>query len=168
MNGERTYPTGPGVEGATIVTLERAGWSALLTDAGWRFYDELMTMNALMVFDFATLRREEAISALRVSPPWSSYHLEDMQIVELDGQAMTIVYRVWAGRSGNCYEAAVSSTYVRDATEWKLAFHQQTPVRSARLPEDANDAELSWIPEHARSHLQLTENWVPDVARRGS
>jgi hypothetical protein len=39
-----------------------------------------------------------------------------------------VVYKATAKREDKTYVARASSTYVRAADGWKLAFHQQTPV----------------------------------------
>ncbi|MGN6871650.1 MAG: hypothetical protein ACTHMY_24910 [Solirubrobacteraceae bacterium] len=49
-------------------------------------------------------------------------------MVELGHDSGVVVYSVVAQRPGDePYAAVVSSTFVRDNDEWKLAFHQQSP-----------------------------------------
>lgn len=49
-------------------------------------------------------------------------------VVELGHGRGVVVYRVLAWRDGDePHAAVVSSTFVRDHDEWKLAFHQQSP-----------------------------------------
>lgn len=46
----------------------------------------------------------------------------------LGGETVVVAYRATASRGEREYTAIVSSTYVREDGDCKLAVHQQTPV----------------------------------------
>ena len=113
-----------------LIEVETAGWEALSTPgAGAEFYRANMTEDALMVFGFGVLERAAAIDAMAAAPPWSWFRLEQPRVVELSEEAAVLTYRATAQREGDAeYSAWTTSVYVRFGSEWRLAFHQQTPV----------------------------------------
>jgi len=111
-----------------LVNLEREGWEALSSGRGGAYYGEHLTDNAVMAFSVGVMTRQEVIAAMESAPPWSSYELIDPHVVALTDDVGVVVYRVSAQRAGDePYSAVISSTFVRHAAGWKLAFHQQTP-----------------------------------------
>jgi hypothetical protein len=112
-----------------LTTLERQGWEALTAGRGAGFYREHLTADALMVFPFGVLEREQSIEAIDAAPPWATYHIDESRVIALDGNSALITYRVTAQREGQPpYTAILTSGYVRRDGAWKLAFHQQTPL----------------------------------------
>lgn len=64
-----------------------------------------------------------------LSVGWTSFQIEEPQVISLSKGVEVVVYRVTAQREGSApYIALVNSTYVLSAGMWKLALHQQTPV----------------------------------------
>jgi hypothetical protein len=111
-----------------LIALERRGWEALVSGNGGAYYREHLTANALMAFPFGVLDRETTIQAMESAPPWERFELRDPQVVELGEDSGVVVYHVVAQRPAEePYSAVVSSTFVRDGDDWKLAFHQQSP-----------------------------------------
>ena len=111
-----------------LIALEREGWEALVAGGGGEYYRQKLTAGAVMAFPFGVLTREATIEAMESAPPWASFELIDPQVVELTADAGIVVYRVRAQRPGQeHYAAVISSTFVREDDNWKLAFHQQSP-----------------------------------------
>ncbi len=114
---------------AHLVDLERLGWEALSSGDGGRYYSEHLTSDAVMAFSFGVLTRQQALEAMASAPAWSTYDMQDPQVVALTPDSGIVVYRVVAQRPGQpVYTATISSTYVRRDGTWRLAFHQQSPV----------------------------------------
>lgn len=108
--------------------MERDGWEALVAGNGAAYYRRHLTANAIMAFSFGVLTREATIEAMESAPPWESFEMTDVRVVELGPDSGIVVYSVRAQRPGEePYSAVISSTFVRDGDGWKLAFHQQTP-----------------------------------------
>ena len=112
-----------------LLALERAGWDALSSSEGADHYDRHLTRDALMAFPFGVIDREQALEAIAAAQPWSRYEISDAHVVRLGQDAAVLVYRVTAARQGQPeFDAVVSSTFVRDGSAWRLAFHQQSPT----------------------------------------
>lgn len=112
-----------------LVELEREGWEALAAGRGAEYYREHLADNALMAFPFGVMSRDAAIDAMAAAPPWSTFSIDDAQVVALTDDSGVVVYRATAQRAGQQpYSAVISSTFVRRDGAWKLAFHQQTPA----------------------------------------
>ena len=54
--------------------------------------------------------------------------LSDERVLPLGDDAAVVAYRATATRDDVTYTALFNSTYVREAGEWRLAVHQQTPI----------------------------------------
>lgn len=112
-----------------LVALERAGWDALCSPRGADHYREHLADGALMAFPFGVLDRAQALEAIASAPPWSQYAMTGARVVRLGEDAAVVVYSVTAQRTGSPpFTAVLSSTFVRSAPHWRLAFHQQSPV----------------------------------------
>lgn len=113
-----------------LVELERAGWQSLCDGSGSEFYASLMTHDALMILaDGMTMTREAVAEALRYAPPWASFSIADPQLVSPRDDVAILVYVGTGFRDeGDAFTAAMSSTYVREASGWRLALYQQTPL----------------------------------------
>jgi hypothetical protein len=111
-----------------LVALERAGWDALCTSEGVRFYDRLMADEAVMVFPMGVFDRSGSLDAIRSAAPWTSYELESVTVTEPTPAVGVVTYHATATRNGHPYEAWMTSVYVRDSGgDWRLALHQQSP-----------------------------------------
>ncbi len=112
-----------------LVEAEREGWTALCTADGAAYYREHLTDDALMAFSFGVLTRDQAIDGIESAPPWSSFEMDDPRVLALSEDIGVVVYKVAARRAGQKpYSAVIGSTFVRRGGQWKLAFHQQTPI----------------------------------------
>jgi hypothetical protein len=111
-----------------LIAVEREGWDALVAGRGGEYYERKLAPQARMAFPFGVLTRGEAIAAMDEAPPWASYEMIEPTVVELTEDSAIVVYRAVAQRPGqDAFSAVISSTFVRNGGEWKLAFHQQSP-----------------------------------------
>ncbi len=120
----------PGSTSTTLEGLERQGWDALCDGTAADFYGRLMTPDAVMVLaNGAVLDRAEVVAALAEAPPWASYRLEDLRVVDTGPDSAALVYRGTARRDGqDPFAALMTSVYVRRGQEWRLALYTQTPA----------------------------------------
>ena len=117
-----------------LVDLERQGWDSLCDGSGADFYGRVMTSAGVMVMaNGAVLDRDAVVDALRQSPRWASYEIEDARVVPVTDDVATLVYRGTGHRdgAGDPFVGLMTSTYVRDGDTWRLALYQQTPVADA-------------------------------------
>jgi hypothetical protein len=114
-----------------LIELEHEGWRALCTSAGADYYRDRLARDALMAFPFGILGRDDALAAMASAEPWERYALHDVRVLALGDGAAAVVYRADAQRPGAApFRATISSVYVREDGEWKLALHQQSVVDS--------------------------------------
>ena len=108
--------------------LERRGWEALSGTSGAEFYDELMADDGLMVFPGVVLDKPATISAIADAPPWETFEMSEVRIIEASVEAAMVTYRATAQRGGQSpYRALFTSVYARRDSRWRLMLHQQTP-----------------------------------------
>lgn len=92
-------------------------------------YRRHLTGYAVVVVPGQTLDREGTAKAIDASPGWDEVSFSDERLIELSDDAALLVYRFDGTRSHELsYAALMGSVYVRRADDWKLAFHQQTPL----------------------------------------
>jgi uncharacterized protein (TIGR02246 family) len=85
------------------------------------------------VFPGMVLDREQTLRAIAAAPPWSTYELADVRVVEATPDSAIVIYRAGAQRAGEeRYEANMTSVYARRDGRWRLVLHQQTPMPSGR------------------------------------
>ncbi len=115
-----------------LLRLEREGWHALSTsgEAAESFYAENLASEVLMLLPGGiVLDDREAVVESMGGSPWISFELSDERVLELVDGSVVVAYRATAYREGGeRYTALFNSTYVREDSAWRLAFHQQTPV----------------------------------------
>lgn len=120
-----------------FVGLERQGWDALVSGRGAEFYEWMLTPEALIVVPGMVLDRQQTLASWEGLPPWSEYNLSDERVVPLGTQTALVTCQVSARRSSDQepYRTRLTSVYVRpgggEDGEWRLAFHQQTPLPEA-------------------------------------
>ena len=113
-----------------LIDLETEGWRALSTEgaAATEFYRGLLDKSVVMLLPGGMrLADRDVILESMSGAPWTSFEMEDPQVVDLGGEGAVVVYGVVAVREGAEYSAFVSSAYVQRDGAWRLAFHQQTP-----------------------------------------
>lgn len=116
---------------ADVVDLERRGWGVLSTDPNEArsFYDAILADDAQMLFPGGMrLTEKDEILETMGGPPWASFEISEMQVVDLSETAQAVTYKVLAQREGaDPYRALISSTYVFRSGQWRLVVHQHTP-----------------------------------------
>jgi hypothetical protein len=113
-----------------LIALEIDGWQALSTDgaAASEFYSRLLDKSIVMLLPGGMrLADRDVILESMSGAPWTSFELEDPQVIDLGAEGAIVVYGVVAVREGADYSALVSSVYVPGDEGWRLVFHQQTP-----------------------------------------
>lgn len=114
------------IELETIRALEQEFWTA-----GGDFYRERLAGDCRMALPgVGFLSRPEVVHAIEAGPRWTSVRMSEEQVTGVEGDTLVFSYRAMAEREGESepYEALVSSCYTREGDEWRLSFHQQTPV----------------------------------------
>jgi hypothetical protein len=119
------------VSEAELLELEREGWNSLRRggdDAG-AFYDRVLAREVLMLLPGGTVidDRARVVDSMR-GPPWDEHELSDERVLQLGADVAIVAYRARARRGDMTYVALFNSTYAREAGEWRLALHQQTPL----------------------------------------
>lgn len=112
-----------------LVELEHEGWQALCTGggAGADFYAGIMAPGAVMLMaNGMILQRDDVVAALRDSPPWDTYTIEEPSVVPVTEDVHTLVYAATGRRGDTEFRGVMASTYVHTSDGWLLAFHQQT------------------------------------------
>ena len=114
-----------------LLELERAGWDSLCNQTGSAYYGEHMRTNALMVLAHGmVMDRDLVVSALSESPPWRTYAIGDVRLIEVDNDNDVLVYTGTAYRAADApaFVGAMSSAYHRTDGGWKLVLYQQTQI----------------------------------------
>ena len=92
-------------------------------------YRRYLRDDAVVIVPSEVLDKEATIAAVESSPGWDEFSIEDETVVLLGEGAALVTYRFDGRRSDLDYAALLSSAYVRSNDgDWKLAFHQQTPI----------------------------------------
>ncbi|MBB5077432.1 nuclear transport factor 2 family protein [Nonomuraea endophytica] len=111
--------------------LEEQGWAAISVGNGG-FYRELVTDRTICVEPDGLQTGAELAADIEANKsPFDDYTLEDVKVLELTGDAALITYRatVRLKEAGFSFQLYMTSVYERVGNAWKLAFHQQTPVK---------------------------------------
>ena len=109
-----------------LYKLEEKLWTGNADDYRRHVDRECLTVFTEMA---GVLDREKIAQSAGGGRKWSGLSIARKGFLEpADGFAM-VSYEATAGRAdGTPYKALVSSGYARHGQEWKLAFHQQTPL----------------------------------------
>ncbi len=113
-----------------LIDLESEGWHALSAGgaAAAEFYGRVLDDTVVMLLPGGMrLDDRDAILESMSGAPWTSFALEDPQVLALGADSAVVAYGVVAVRDGAEYSALVSSAYARRDGGWRLVFHQQTP-----------------------------------------
>ncbi|MGD9966500.1 MAG: hypothetical protein AB7T59_08275 [Hyphomonadaceae bacterium] len=114
------------VDTRELLELERGFWTE-----GGDYYRRHVDDQCLLAFDeMAGLHSNEEIAGMNPGAGnWKNVALDEKGVVELSEESAVLTYEVSALRKdGQPYKALVSTGYVQRDGEWKMAFHQQTPL----------------------------------------
>jgi hypothetical protein len=102
-----------------------------LGTGGGATYDQFLTEDAVVVVPEMRLDKQQTVEAMAASPGWDSIRFDDEQCTRLGDSVALLSYR-FTGRRGDDFEysALMGSVYVRQQDGWRMAFHQQTPLRA--------------------------------------
>lgn len=108
-----------------LFAIEERFWTA-----GADFYRTNLTPGFLMVFPtLGALDRDSTIEGIAGGRRWSTLQMTERRMTALNETTAILSYHATAQREGDTpYTALVSSVYVEENGEWKLAFHHQTPL----------------------------------------
>ncbi|MDO9412013.1 MAG: DUF4440 domain-containing protein [Pseudolabrys sp.] len=111
-----------------LLALEQKFWTG---DAD--FYRQNLDDTCLVAFTemSGAFTRNEIAATIKGGDRWRDVKLSPEAVVEPIAGMAFITYRAHAERAnGEPYNALVSSGYVRRGKDWKMAFHQQTPLEA--------------------------------------
>jgi hypothetical protein len=95
------------------------------------FYRKNLDEQCLVVFAemSGVMRKEEIAATIKEGARWRKLDMKDRNFLSLADDIALLSYKASAMReTGDSYEALVSSAYVKRKGQWKMAFHQQTPL----------------------------------------
>src|SRR4030095_13515346 len=114
-----------------LLDIERRLWT---NDAV--FYEDNLTEDCLLVFpETGVITRNIAVDAIRKENEenrrWAKVDFDEIRSSRLADDVALLTYRVTARweHEKSSMTALASSVYVEHAGAWKLAFHQQTPIK---------------------------------------
>lgn len=128
-------PTSPQV----LIDLEKKFWQALVDedpDTAVELLTEpalIVNMNGAFQFDHATYRKLAAEGPMQVT----SFELSDMQVMFPNDSTAVLTYRARqevlqrAQNQRQTQEVNDTSTWVKNAGQWRCAMHTETPVQTA-------------------------------------
>lgn len=110
-----------------LLKLEKGFW----TEDG-DYYREHLEDQCLLALseDMAGLTDKETIAKSNPGKGrWTDVALDEKGIAELSDDSAILTYEITCKKKdGTPYNALVSTGYVKRDGEWKMAFHQQTPL----------------------------------------
>ncbi|MGP4024136.1 nuclear transport factor 2 family protein [Actinomadura sp. 3N407] len=111
--------------------LEEKGWAAISVGNG-AFYRGLVTGRTICVEPDGLQTGHELADDIDANKsPFDDYTLEDVKVLSLGGESALITYRatVRLSEADFSFQLYMTSVYERGEGDWKLVFHQQTPVK---------------------------------------
>lgn len=111
---------------AQLLDLDRKLWQGGPDD-----YRSILDDDCLLAFsEMAGVSDRESVARTVDTPRrWRDIELKVEGLVQPASDVAILTYRASATRGdGEHYEALVSSGYVKRGGDWKLMFHQQTPL----------------------------------------
>jgi hypothetical protein len=102
------------------------------------FYRSHLDDKCLVAFvDMAGVMSKEDIAKMvsKDPPHWHNLKITGKGFVQPSDTVAVLSYQASGDRDrGGHYEAIVSSGYVKRKGQWKMAFHQQTPLNATSAP----------------------------------
>lgn len=112
---------------ARLTAMERQFWLADAT-----YYVQHVAEDAVMILPepAGLMRKDQVVRSIAASQRWSEVELENAALLRLGERNAVLHYRALARRPGQeaRYAVLASSVYSSRDGEWKLVFHQQTPI----------------------------------------
>jgi hypothetical protein len=109
-----------------LLRIEKGFWTE-----GGDYYRDHVAEQCLVAFgDMAGLRSNQEIADMNPGAGnWTNAKMRQKGLVELTDDCAVLTYEVDAAKKDGARRHALCSTgYVRRDGEWKMAFHQQTPL----------------------------------------
>jgi hypothetical protein len=108
-----------------LLSIERQLWTG-----GAESY--LSNLDASCLIAFAqmagVMTREQVAESVQDGPRWRVQEMDFEGLVQPTDDIAMLTYRVSSSRGDEQYRARISSGYVRRNGDWKMMFHQQTPL----------------------------------------
>ena len=117
-----------------LMDIERKLWT---NDPVW--YENSLLKDAVLVFgETGVIKRDFAVDAIKTenaeNRKWAEVAFSAVRCVALTDDVALLTYTVssrW-NYENTAVGALASSVYVKNGSNWKLAFHQQTPTVSSK------------------------------------
>jgi hypothetical protein len=111
-----------------LTRIEQGFWTG-----GEDYYLQHVDSDCLLAFgQMAGVRGREELAKMTGQNRWRAVHMDSKGFVTPTPDTAILTYEACGIRaSGERYNALVSTSYVRRSGEWKMAFHQQTPLAGA-------------------------------------
>ncbi len=108
-----------------LISIERGFW----TD-GEAYYLAHVDEDCLLAFgQMAGVHGREKMARMAGQNRWQAVHMEEKGFVTPTPDTAILTYEAHGIRAnGEKYDALVSTSYVKRGGEWKMSFHQQTPL----------------------------------------
>lgn len=109
-----------------LLALEHRLWTGGADD-----YRDILDADCLIAFTemAGLMTRDQIADSAGDGGRWHDVETEGVGVVQPTDEVAILTYRAQATRKdGEPYRALLSSAYVRRDGEWKMAFHQQTPL----------------------------------------
>ena len=123
-----------------LLALERRFWTGDAEFYRHNLDDECLTAFTQMA---GVASKDEIAKSVSSERRWQDLRIEFQGLIQPIDDFAIITYRAAATRqNGEPYSALVSSGYVKRGGAWRMAFHQQTPLRdenARRWPRDPGD-----------------------------
>jgi hypothetical protein len=112
-----------------LLAMERKLWSG-----GKAAYERTLDDDCLVAFtEMAGVSSRDSIAEQADANRWHGLDIEVEGFLQPTDDVALLTYRASAVRGANePYEARVSSGYVKRGGDWKLLFHQQTPLPAGK------------------------------------
>lgn len=118
------------MEATALYEIERSLWTNEPT-----VYHDRLRDDALLVFqETGVIGRDTAVAAIleenRQHRRWAEVRFSDQSVVALTSDTRILVYKATArwNYAHDPITVLCSSIYALDAGQWRLVFHQQTPI----------------------------------------
>lgn len=109
-----------------LLRKEKSLWSGGVPE-----YRQALDGDCLIAFTEMTgvRGRDEIAEMAGMDPRWRDVDIDVEGMLQPTDDVTILTYHVTALRGDQPYEARVSSGYVRRDGDWRMMFHQQTPLR---------------------------------------